>query len=379
MSKPPLIAHIIHHLGVGGLENGLINLINNIPSHRYRHVIICVKGYSSFHKRINRDDVEIIALNKPEGIDMKLYFDLYKTLRRLKPDLVHTRNLSAIEGQIIATLSGVKSKVHGEHGRDIFDIDGTNWKYNLLRKAICPFIDHFITVSKDLESWLNKTVSVSSERISQIYNGVDNNKFHPCSKQVSKNGPKHFFTEHSFVIGSVGRMAAVKDFPNLVRAFLLVLDKMPNARDNLRLIIVGDGETRQECLDLLQQAGADDLAWLPGEHKDIPELMCAMDLFVLPSLGEGISNTILEAMSTGLPVIATKVGGNLELVHEGLTGNLIEPGKPEALAEAIINYYENPTLIERHGHAARKRILTDFSMDAMMMGYLSVYDRLLQR
>ncbi|MCH9639880.1 MAG: sugar transferase, partial [Betaproteobacteria bacterium] len=111
MSKPPLIAHIIHHLGVGGLENGLINLINNIPSHRYRHVIICVKGYSSFHKRINRDDVEIIALNKPEGIDMKLYFDLYKTLRRLKPDLVHTRNLSAIEGQIIATLSGVKSKV----------------------------------------------------------------------------------------------------------------------------------------------------------------------------------------------------------------------------------------------------------------------------
>jgi sugar transferase (PEP-CTERM/EpsH1 system associated) len=379
MGKPPLIAHIIYHLGVGGLENGLVNLINNIPPHCYHHAIICVKGYSDFHKRINRDDVEIIALNKSDGIDLGLYFNLYKTLRRLKPDLVHTRNLSAMEGQIIATLSGVRSKVHGEHGRDIFDIDGKNRKYNLLRKAICPFIDHFITVSKDLEYWLHKTVGVSSERISQIYNGVDSFKFQPCSTQTSEIGSKHFFTEHSFVIGSVGRMVAVKDFQNLVRAFLLVLKKIPDARDNLRLLIVGDGAARKECLDLLQQAGAEDLAWLPGERKDIAELMCAMDLFVLPSLGEGISNTILEAMSTGLPVIATKVGGNVELVHEGHTGNLIEPGQPEALAEAIITYYENPILIERYGHAAREKILADFSMEAMMASYLSVYDRVLQR
>jgi glycosyltransferase involved in cell wall biosynthesis len=128
----------------------------------------------------------------------------------------------------------------------------------------------------------------------------------------------------------------------------------------------------------LRDAGAENLAWLPGERTDIPELMRAMDLFVLPSLGEGISNTILEAMSSGLPVIATRVGGNVELVKEGVTGELVTPGNATEIASAIMKYYKCFELRDSHGAAARQYILENFSMEAMLKNYLGVYDRVLQ-
>jgi len=379
ISKPPLIVHVIYSLGVGGLENGLVNLINHIPPGRYRHAIVCLKDYTDFHKRIAREDVEIVALNKQEGNDIGLYFRLFKTLRQLKPDILHTRNLAAMEGQVVAALAGIKARLHSEHGRDIFDLHGKNRKYNLLRKAISPFPGHFIALSKDLESWLTDTVGVAPDRMSQIYNGVDSVRFHPRSGSRTSLGPEGFFTEDAFVIGSVGRMAAIKDFPSLVRAFLILLEKEPANRKRLRLLIVGDGVSRQQCLSMLREAGAEELAWLPGERADIPELMRAMDLFTLPSLGEGISNTILEAMASGLPVIATQVGGNVELVKEALTGKLVAPGKPEQMAKAILEYFRCPELLDSHGKAARQEIENRFSMEAMTESYLKVYDKVLRQ
>lgn len=383
VGQPPLIVHVIHHLGVGGLENGLINLINHIPPERYRHAIVCLKGYTDFRRRIIRENVEIVALNKREGNDFSLYLNLFKTLKRLKPDIVHTRNLNAMEGQVIAAVAGARARVHGEHGRDIFDLHGKNRKYNLLRKAICPFVNHFIAVSRDLESWLVDTVGATPHRINQIYNGVDSRRFHPRDGKGPRAGrfeglPEGFFTENTFVIGSVGRMADVKNYPSLIQAFLMLLKEEPAAREQFRLLIVGEGNSRRECINLLHEAGAEGLAWFPGERADIPELMRAMDLFVLPSLGEGISNTILEAMSTGLPVIATNVGGNVELVKDGLTGVLVSPGVPAAVMEAILQYHRNPDLIVKHGKAARRQIEASFSMEAMTKGYLQVYDKALR-
>lgn len=383
IQQPPLIVHVIYHLGVGGLENGLVNLINHIPPERYRHAIVCLKGYSDFRARIKRQDVEIVSLNKREGQDFNLYLNLFKTLRRLKPDIVHTRNLSGMEGQIIAALAGARTRVHGEHGRDIFDLHGKNRKYNLLRKAIRPFVGHFIAVSKDLETWLVNTVGATPHRVNQIYNGVDSLRFYPRESKASvapklKGLPEGFLKENTFVIGSVGRMAEVKNYPGLIEAFLLLLKEEQAARERFRLMVVGDGNSREYCINRLREAGAEALAWFPGERADIPELMRAMDLFVLPSLGEGISNTILEAMSTGLPVVATRVGGNEELVQDSMTGTLIPADASTVMAEAILKYYRNPDLLTKHGKAGRQQIETSFSMETMTRGYLEVYDKVLQ-
>lgn len=382
VDQTPLIVHVIYHLGVGGLENGLVNLINHIPPDRYRHAIVCLKGYSDFRRRIARENVEIVALHKREGHDLAVYFNLFKTLKRLKPDIVHTRNLGTMEGQIIAALAGARVRVHGEHGRDVFDLYGKNRKYNLLRKVIRPFVNHFIAVSRDLEGWLATTVGAMPNLINQVYNGVDSQRFHPRDRTEDWRAhitdvPKGFFAENTFVIGSVGRMTDVKNFPTLIRAFLLLLNEVPAARARLRLIIVGDGNSRKPCLEMLRSAGAGELAWLPGERADIPQLMRTMDLFVLPSLGEGISNTILEAMSTGVPVVATAVGGNAELVTDGVTGMLVPPDEPSAMMRAILWYYRNPDLLAGHGRAARQKVETSFSIEAMTEGYIRVYDKAL--
>jgi len=376
--EAPLIAHIVHHFRVGGMENGMVNLINHMPKERFRHVVICLDDYTDFRERIQRNDVDFYALAKPAGRGVSWYFRLWRVLRALSPDIVHTRNLSAIEGQFVAAAAGIRARIHGEHGRDVFDLHGKNRKYNLLRKLVRPLVGHYIAVSRDLEQWLIHTVGVAPQRVSQIYNGVDSTRFHP--REGARNiGPAGFAAETALVIGSVGRMAEVKDYPNLVRAFIRLLAIEPSARQRARLVIIGEGVSRETCLNLLREANAAQLAWLPGERMDVAELMRNMDLFVLPSLGEGISNTVLEAMSCGLPIIATRVGGNPELVEEAHTGVLVPVSDPEFLAQTLLKYFRTGSVLKAQGQASRKRIESHFSIPAMVRGYLSVYENVLAR
>jgi glycosyltransferase involved in cell wall biosynthesis len=173
-------------------------------------------------------------------------------------------------------------------------------------------------------------------------------------------------------------MQTVKDQLTLVRAFVHLIQTDPAAQERLRLVIIGDGPLRQESQKMLAAAGALALAWLPGERNDIPEIMRAMDLFVLPSIAEGISNTILEAMASGLPVVATNVGGNPELVDEERTGLLVPASDPVAMATAIQAYLRNPSKLVEHGPAGRKKVEKQFSIEAMVNGYLAVYDAVLK-
>lgn len=377
-TPPRLVVHLIHKLDVGGLENGLVNLIRHMPPGRYRHAIICMKGYSAFHANIKALGVDIISLDKREGKDFGHYIRLFKALRTLRPDVIHTRNLCSIEGQLVAALAGVKLRVHGEHGRDMFDLYGTRLRYRLLRRLLRPFIGHFIAVSADLERWLIDTIGAARTRVSQIANGVDSMHFHPRLGPPAAMGPHGFLGDNTFVIGSVGRMVEVKDFKTLVAAFVQLVEQKIPGHERLRLLIVGDGPTRKDCQQRLDAAGVADRAWLPGERNDIAQLMRTMDLFVLPSLAEGSSNTILEAMASGLPVVATSVGGNAELVKPGMTGMLVPPSEPDRMAAAIADYCRLPDMASRHGTRARSQVIASHSLPAMARGYLAVYDALTQ-
>ncbi|MGK5022002.1 TIGR03088 family PEP-CTERM/XrtA system glycosyltransferase [Janthinobacterium sp. LB2P10] len=371
----PLIVHVIHQLDVGGLENGLLNLINHLPPQRYRHAIVCLKNATAFRQRLIIPGVDIISLDKREGKDWRHYLHLYRVLKQLQPAIVHTRNLGCLEVQLLACMAGVRLRVHGEHGRDMSDLHGTRRKYRLLRKCMLPLVQHIIAVSADLRQWLVDAIGAAPTQVSHIGNGVDSMQFHPRLGPPAVVGPPGFLCDDAFVIGSVGRMVAVKDHASLVQAFLLLLAQ-PRARARLRLILVGDGPCRQACLSLLQQAGVAHLAWLPGTRDDVAQLLRAMDLFVLPSLAEGSSNTILEAMATGLPIVATQVGGNAELVQSGWSGTLVPPGSPEMLADAMLDYYRMPELAYCHGARGRRQVLAEHSLPAMAGAYLAVYDRL---
>jgi sugar transferase (PEP-CTERM/EpsH1 system associated) len=379
MSQAPLVAHVIHHLVIGGLENGLVNLINHMPPHRYRHAIICMTRYSDFRNRIKRPDVEVFALNRKEGRDWPTRLKLFRLIRRLKPAIVHSRGMSGLDSMLPALLNGITARIHGEHGRDMDDLDGDNRKAQWLRRLHRPFVSHYIALSKDLESYLEKKIGVPARRVTQIYNGVDCQNFRPALSGRAALPESGLANDTSFIIGSVGRMEAVKDQVCLTKAFILLATMVPEKKDQLRLVMVGDGPLRAQCENLLEGAGLRHLAWFPGARDDVADLMRGMDLFVLPSLAEGISNTILEAMACGLPVIATQVGGNPELVEEGITGNLIPAANPGALAEAMIPYLLKPGLSANRGRAGRIRTESQFSLETMVDRYMQVYDQVLDR
>lgn len=373
------VVHIVHRFDTGGMENGMVNLFNTLSRERFRHTVVALTDYSDFRHRITAQPVEFHALNRAPGHGLGWTVRLWKLLRRLEPDLVHTRNLAALEAQFVTAAAGIRATVHGEHGRDVFDLYGQNWKYNLLRRAARPFVSNYIAVSRDLESWLRLAIRVSPRKVHQIYNGVDSARFHPREGVRPDVLPPGFAGEHTVVFGSVGRMVEVKDYPALVRAFIRLQQQYPDAADRARLVIVGEGPARATCGELLQAAGLAHRAWLPGERHDIAAIMQALDVFVLPSKNEGISNTILEALASGLPVIATAVGGNLELVEGGANGRLVRSGDVDDMAQALLAYLDMPARIAEQGANARRHAEQRFSIPAMAEAYAAVYDQTLGR
>lgn len=377
VTDPPLVVHVIYRLAVGGLENGLVNLINRMAPERYRHAIVCIDDYTDFRERIQREDVEVYALHKKPGTDLGAYVRFWKLMRRLRPAIVHTRNLGALEFQLPAWLAGVRYRIQGEHGRDTGDLHGTNRKYLLFRKMLRPLVTRYVALSQDLANWLKISAGVAPQKISQIYNGVDTERFYPPKNRLplpADTSGVLAVPHDGIIIGTIGRMQPEKNQLMLVRSFITLLETVERGRERLRLVLIGDGPLREEAQVLLREANAENLAWLPGSRNDAPEMMQMLDIFVLPSLIEGVSNTILEAMATGLPVVATEVGGNAELVTNKETGLTVSTEDETAMSQAIQRYINDPALRQNHGKAGRLRVEKMFSMDSMVNGYVGAYD-----
>ena len=372
-AQPPLICHIIYRLAIGGLENGVVNLINNLPADKYRHAVICVTESSDFRSRIQRPDVAIHEIHKGAGKDFGAYHRMWSILKELRPRLVHTRNLPALDMVAPAWLAGARRFVHSEHGLDRLELDGNNFRYNALRRTSRAVVDRYVTVSRDLWQWLHHRVGVPESRLELIYNGVDTQRFSPEGKALSL--PQGFAPPGAVIIGTVGRFDAVKNQTSLVKAFVQVISRHPELRDRLRLVLVGDGELRADMEAALTSAGLRDLAWFAGFRSDTAEIYRALDIFVLPSLREGISNTILEAMASARPVIATRVGGNPEILPEQKAGLLVEP-TPDALATALLHYIRHDKAIREHGAFGRAHVLRRFSLASMVSEYDRVYSAL---
>jgi len=371
----PLIAHVVYRFDTGGLENGVVNLINHLPDDAFRHVVVSLTEVTAFAQRIRRPDVRCIALHKAPGHLWRLYPRLVGLWRELRPAIVHTRNLAALEVQPAAWLAGVPLRIHGEHGRDVGDLDGSNRTYQRVRRLYRPFVHHWFALSRDLQQYLLDKVHVAPARVTQVYNGVDTGRFCPGAAGPAPIAGGPFDPARHWLVGTVGRMQTVKDQPTLVRAFVRALELEPALRQRLRLVLVGDGALRPACEALLAEAGAADLAWLAGERTDVPDVMRGLHAFALPSLAEGISNTILEAMASALPVLATAVGGNADLVAAGRTGLIVPPADAEAMAHSLLRLAADPAQAAAMGRAGRTVVIERFSLQAMVDAYQAVYER----
>jgi sugar transferase (PEP-CTERM/EpsH1 system associated) len=377
--RRPLIAHVVFRFDYGGLENGIVNIVNGLPAGEFDHAIIALTEATAFAARIRRADVKVYALGKRPGNDLRAYLRLWRLLRELRPAVVHARNVGTMDCLLIAWLAGVRRRVQGEHGWDVHDPDGTNRKYLAVRRLLDPFVHQFVTVSRDLRDWLVERVGIAERKVTQICNGVDTQRFRPGSASERGLLPAEWFPPSCIVLGSVTRLTAIKDPLNLVRAFIAIRRPLLTAGRDVRLLLIGDGPLRGAVEAELAAAGESAAAWLPGSRDDVAELLRTMDIFVLGSQREGISNTVLEAMASGLPVVASATGGNLELIEDGVTGALVPPGDSDALAAVLRGYVENTERRRAAGTAARRRAEAIYSLSTMTNLYRELYARLCGR
>lgn len=359
------VVHVLHSLGVGGTENGVVNLIGALGED-FLHTVISVTDVGLLAARLP-PSVAVHSLHKRPGIDAGSFVGLTVLLRRLRPDIVHSRNWAAFDAVPAARLARVPVVIHGEHGREATDPHGLNRKRNRIRRLVGGLVDRFVTVSDDLRRWLIVTVGVPEEKVLRIPNGVDTIRFRDDGREARRRTLG--IPSDTIVIGTVGRLDPVKDQMGLLDAFALLNGGGPPRV----LVIVWDGPCRAA---LEARARRSDLAgqvWILGERPDVPVLLKEFDVFVLPSIAEGISNTILEAMATGLPVIATRTGGNPELVEDGVTGALVPVGEPRRLAQTLEAYLRDAHLRALHGKAGRQRAVEQFSLERMTKGYRDLY------
>lgn len=372
----PLIVHMVFRLDYGGMENGLVNLLNSLPSASYRHCVVALTEATAFQQRIRRDDVTVYSMNKRPGLDLACYLRLFRLFRRLRPAIVHTRNWGTLDCSLVALAAGVRYRVHGEHGWDIYDPDGVRRKYRLGRRVLSRIIHRFVALSRELEEWLVGPCGVPRAKVIRICNGVDTEKFRSSTRSDAPASDIPF-PDGATVVGSITRFQAIKDPLTLISA---MLQAWPRARDrgiDLRLAMVGDGPLREQAREMLQKAGELDAAWLPGSRDDVPSLLSRFEVFALTSLREGISNTVLEAMATGIPLVVTDTGGNKELVVQGENGFLVPIASPAAIADAILAIATDAGLRARMAAASRARAVEHYSLERMVDAYDRMYAGLL--
>jgi len=377
VNDKPLIVHVVYRLDTGGMERVLVTVVNRTQL-QYRHAVICLDGFSEFRELIEDPDVPCLALNKRPGKDWGCYFRLWKALRKLKPDLVHSYNFGALDAAPVAKLAGVRRVVHAERGRNASDPRGENRKYRNLRRWLLPFIDRYLAVSRDLQDWLTEKVGIDPSRVVFIPNGIDPANF-VVAPGMNEVRPilGSFAPPGTIVIGTVGRLDPVKDQAGLVSAFNLLRESLPEVRERLRLVIVGEGPQRSVLEAQIAHLGLLEQVRLLGNRDNVPAILVEFDIFALSSIAEGMPGVLLEAMAAGLPIVATKVGGVSEVVSSEITGLLVAADSPHALAEALANYVSDEALRSRHGHAGRERVETGFSLNEMVSAYTTLYDELL--
>jgi sugar transferase (PEP-CTERM/EpsH1 system associated) len=366
------IVHVVYSFGIGGLENVIVQLINRLPADRFEHVLLSLTSISDFKSRIERPDVQFIELHKPPGHAIPMYPRVWRLLRQLRPDVVHTCNLAALELVPVAWLAGVPLRIHAEHGWDAHDPDGCNPRYQRLRRLYKPFVSHYVAVSRDLFDYLGRAIGVSPARRSLIPNGVDTQRFQPATETppVVKGCP--FDPSRHRIVGTVGRLQTVKNQPLLARAFVQLLRQNPALAESTRLVIVGEGPLRTEVEAILREAGLEALAWLPGARSDVADILRMLSVFVLPSQTEGTSCTLQEAMATGLAVVATSVGGNPALLDEA-SGVLVPPQDCDAMARALSELLSDDGRRRALSERARSRAVRLYGVDAVAQAYSALF------
>lgn len=358
------VLHVVLTLDVGGLENFIASLVAEY-SGCVESLIVCLETNGAVGEMMA--GVRIIELNKNKGLRFSLAVAISQIAKINKIDIIHTHNqLAHLYGSLGGFLSRIPV-VHTKHGRNA----PHSLKKSFLSKISSMFTTKIVAVSSDAADVCKRIEYVSSTKIMTILNGIDTHRFTPGKSGYIVN--ELSIPQSVPLIGIVARLSIEKDHATLISACRLLKER----GRSFCLVIIGDGPLRNTLKEKVNHLHLDEYIHFMGMRYDIPILMRDLDIFVLSSITEGISLTLLEAMSCSIPVVATEVGGNPEVVIDCETGYLVPARNPELLAEKIEDLLENLTLRNRMGQAGRERVIETFSLSRAADQYFSLYQEIL--
>jgi sugar transferase (PEP-CTERM/EpsH1 system associated) len=353
------VVHVVLSLEVGGLEMVVLNLVRLADRSAFDHAVVCLHGRGGLAPRFEALDIPVLALEAEDR--WQFLRRLVTAFRSLRPHLVHTHNPAPhLFGALAAKLTGVPAVVHTKHGRNFPGVP----RLVLANRVASLLSDAVVAVSEDAARVARDTERVPASRVRVFPNGVDLARW-PVQDSPGPSGPPRAVC--------VARLDPVKDHASLFRAARLVRDAEPA----FRLDVIGDGDERPRLEALVRELGLEEAVTFRGHRDDVESALAGADVFVLASTTEGISLTLLEAMAAALPIVATDVGGNREVVVSGETGWLVPPRSPEALADALLAAIRDREQERRFGAAGRRRVEALFDLRVMVRRYESLYREVL--
>jgi glycosyltransferase involved in cell wall biosynthesis len=362
------VLHLTETWNTGGAENVFISLVDNLDKTRYKSVV-CLLRDGWLKTQLDRRGVETLVLPQHQSFDFPWLYQLIKLLRRRSIDVMHTHEFAMnVYGSLLSRITGIPI---------VTTVHGKNYYCEKLRRRLgyrfAARQSIMVAVSDDLKRFLTESVRIRSEYVRVVPNGIDLNRYaindvdNTVRKELGINAGRP-------VIGTVGNLFAVKGQIYLVKACQIVANTIPD----FVLLVAGEGEELAVLREEARNLGIQENVKFLGFREDVPSLLQAIDVFVLPSLSEGLPLSVLEALALQKPVVASDVGGIPEVVEDGITGFLVPPKNPEALADKILLLLRNPQLAADFGKEGRKKVEEAFSLEHMIQEYQSLYEELFQ-
>lgn len=360
------LLHIVLWLDYGGLEKIVYDFSNSLRNNYEVYVVALEKG-GRVAMQLQQKGIPVQVLGKRPGkFDVRLLIKLTKLIKKLQVQVIHSHSGCIMYAALAGKLAGVRIIVHTEHGRYLPDRIGKIWEDRIFSRLITKYV----CVSRDLKEYMHSVIKVPHKKLITIMNGVNTSIYHRYSKEEAlKLRTKHNIAHDAIVLGVVCRLIRPKNVGFLIDW----MKHNHNVYKKLFLIVVGDGPRLEELTEKAGDIPGERIKFL-GAKRDIADLLNIIDIFTLPSKTEGTSLTILEAMSTQLPVIVSDVGGNKDIIVHGQTGYLFESNQKEAFEKCLKQIISDPILAEVIGRRARHSVKQNYNLETVMKEYCNLYN-----
>ena len=367
MAAPRLrLLHVIQNLNYGGMERLLADLVLHSDSERFENHVLVLQYLGRFAEGL-ADRATLHTAPPLPSWTMLWPGPLARQIRAIAPAVVHSHSGVWYKAARASRIAGVPRVVHTEHGRRSPD----PWIHRTIDRRAAALTDVVVAVSDVLARQLETTVVRGKAEIRVIRNGVDTGRFHPLDDTGRIRGELGVPADTP-IVGSIGRLEPIKGYDVMVEAFAdLARGAAPG--DSAHLVVAGDGSERAALVRRANELGLAGRVHFLGWRDDVHDLLSAFTLFTMSSRSEGTSVSLLEAMSSGLCPVVTRVGGNEAVLGAGLGHRLVDSGRPTALARAWRDALDNPERRRADAVAARRRVEAAFGLGAMVRSYEALY------